>query len=60
MGKTGEKAHVLREVKKDKLDPSYHSPYEIGDILDKHNAILVTNGGRCFQKHVDKLKFAYE
>ncbi|XP_051153378.1 uncharacterized protein LOC127287824 [Leptopilina boulardi] len=60
LGKIGDKAYVLREVKKSKFEPYYHGPYEIVDILDKHTAILITNEGQRFQKHIDKLKLAYE
>lgn len=58
--KIGDEAYVLREVKRNKFEPYYHGTYEIVNILEKHTAILITKDGQRFQKHVDKLKLAYE
>ena len=61
LGKVGDKVYVQKEVKKHgKLDSKYYGPFEIIKLLDKHTAILKDKNETLFQKHVDKLKIAYE
>ena len=59
-GKIGDSVYVKREAKTNKLDSKSHGPYKIVQLLDKHTAILETEDGKRFQKHIDKLKIAYQ
>ena len=59
-GKIGDSVYVKREAKTNKLDSKSHGPYKIVDFLNKNNVIVETFESKRFQKHVDKLKLAYE
>ena len=59
-GKIGDSVYVKREIKTNKLDSKSHGPYKIVGLLDKNTVILETTEGKRFQKHVDKVKIAYE
>ena len=61
LGKVGDKVYVQKEVKKhSKLDRKYYGPFEIVKLLYKHTSILKEKNETLLQKHVDKIKIAYE
>lgn len=54
--KPGDMVYAVKEPKRGKFDSCYVGPYQISEVLDKHNAILETTNGKRILKHLDKLK----
>ena len=57
--KIGDSVYVIKEPRLSKLDKMYQGPYQITDILEKHNVILTNDKGHRILKHIDKIKPAY-